>query len=82
VRALVQGCEGDDGAQDRKQRGRKGLRPRVAMNGSHGRGDARMGLTPGENGGEGVSTRRKVRRSCAQGESGNGGAVEEHDAGG
>jgi hypothetical protein len=48
-----------------------------------GGGDAQMGLTPGENGGKGASTRRrKARWSCAQGESGNGGAVAEHDAGG
>jgi hypothetical protein len=47
------------------------------------REDAQSSLTPGEFGGEGASTRRrKARRSCAQGESGNGGAVAENDAGG
>jgi hypothetical protein len=48
-----------------------------------GGGDAQLSLTPGKNGGEGASTRRrKTRRSCTQGKSGDGDVVEEHDAGG
>jgi hypothetical protein len=87
VRALASGCEGDAGAHDRRERegaaGAPATHGRERQPWRRGGGDAQLSLALAKNGEEGASTRRrKARWSCTQGESGNGGAVEEHDTGG
>jgi hypothetical protein len=86
-RAWAPRGEGDNGARDRRKRERAEetltTRGHERRPWCHGRGDARLSLSPSANRGEGVSTRRrKARRSWAQDESSNGSAVEEHDTNG